>query len=322
MSKSKQEVNKSENLFNAVLNIDKNAINSDNKTIEVILCDETKVVRYSWDFGYYDLILEHTKESVNLERADILPLLVQHDTYSLPIGKWENVRVEDGKLKGTAVFDSKDEQAMEIFGKFERGFMKSFSIGIGSIEKIQTQELNENGRKEFKAIKWSLQECSVVTIPANENAKVGLNIENNHNENNKEENNKDLCYNKPNQKQEIKMTREELQAKHPDVYASILASGKASETDRVLAHITMAKSTGANEYALECIEKGEGLTQVAQAKYMSFGMNLNQVENRKDENLENLDTPPEDTKATEEKLRDEKVAEALSVDIKKIDGGA
>ena len=174
----KEQMLKDELRFNTQTALDgESAIDTENKRIKVILSDETPVVRYGWEEGIYDIVLSHNSESVDLSRAEIMPLLVQHDRDMLPIGKWENIRIEDGKLKGEAVFDSEDKFAMEIFGKFERGFMKSFSVGIGSWEKVLEKDKNENNRRQYRAIKWSLDECSVVTIPANKNAKVGMSKE-------------------------------------------------------------------------------------------------------------------------------------------------
>ena len=48
----------------------------------------------------------------------------------LPIGRWENLTVENGVLYGTPVFDEKDEFAMKIKSKLESGILSSCSIGI------------------------------------------------------------------------------------------------------------------------------------------------------------------------------------------------
>ena len=162
---------------NTIVNFKSNEIDSKNKIVKTILSDETPVLRFGWQEGMYDIVLSHEESAVDLSRAEIMPLLVQHNREMLPIGNWANIRIEDGKLKGDAVFDEEDKLAMEVFGKFERGFMKSFSIGIGTWSKVLEKDKNENGRPQYRATKWSLDECSVVTIPANANAKVGMNKE-------------------------------------------------------------------------------------------------------------------------------------------------
>lgn len=70
------------------------------------------------------------------------------------------------------------------------------------------------------------------------------------------------------------MTREEFQAKHPEIYAAILADGKKAgidqERDRVSAHVTAGKSCGNTEVALGFIESGEDFSsQKVQASYFA-----------------------------------------------------
>lgn len=170
----KQAIMQNEMTFNNAILVASTEIDSENKIVKAVLSDETPVMRFGWEEGIYDIVLSHDADAVDLSRSEIMPLLVQHNREMLPIGRWENLRIENKKLKGDAVFDSEDKLAMEIFGKFERGFMKSFSIGIGSWEKQKELDLNQNNRPQYKAVKWSLDECSVVTIPANHNAKASL----------------------------------------------------------------------------------------------------------------------------------------------------
>lgn len=74
------------------------------------------------------------------------------------------------------------------------------------------------------------------------------------------------------------MTEEELLAQFPAVHASLTAKGaaqgQASERKRVLAHLKLAKSTGANEVAQKAIESGAStLDEDVHADYMSASMN-------------------------------------------------
>jgi HK97 family phage prohead protease len=162
---------KSENMLGSMtFMID--GVDLENNRIPVILSDETEVVRYSWDDGKYYLTLKHGEDNVDLSRKDILSLFVNHSTHELPIGIFEDVRLEDNKLKAWAVFDSEDEDSMKIFRKLSRGFLKSFSVGIDVITKVLTKE--EDGVKYYDVTEWAISEASVVGIPAIPNAKVGL----------------------------------------------------------------------------------------------------------------------------------------------------
>ena len=56
----------------------------------------------------------------NLEEFKKNPvMLLNHDDYSLPIGRWENIRVEGGKILADAVFDEGDARAAEVKRKVE-----------------------------------------------------------------------------------------------------------------------------------------------------------------------------------------------------------
>jgi len=145
------------------------AINSEKMEVEVILSDETQVLRYSWRDGAYKLTLRHDSESVVLDRADILKVFYEHETsYGFPLGFYKNVRLEDGKIKATAVLDKDDEQAVKLFKKIENNNISSVSVGINILE---VEEIN---RTERIATKWEILEASFVNIPANPNAKIGL----------------------------------------------------------------------------------------------------------------------------------------------------
>jgi len=153
----------------------KDGVDLENKKVPVILSDETEVVRYNWQDGKYYLTLLHGDENVNLDRKDILSLFINHNTYELPIGKFEDVRLEDGKLKAMAVFDSDDDESMKIFKKLSKGFLQSFSVGIDIITKVLSKE--EDGVKYYDVTKWALNEASVVGIPAIPNAQTGMDKE-------------------------------------------------------------------------------------------------------------------------------------------------
>ena len=70
------------------------------------------------------------------------------------------------------------------------------------------------------------------------------------------------------------MTKEELKAQHPELYAAVQAEGATTERKRCCAHIKMAKSTGATEVAYKAIESGAStLDEDVHADYMSAAIN-------------------------------------------------
>lgn len=76
------------------------------------------------------------------------------------------------------------------------------------------------------------------------------------------------------------MNLAELKAQHPELYAEAVADGTNAERDRVSAHLTLGKQSGAMDIATKAIEDGDGLTMALQAKYMSAGMDKRDTENR------------------------------------------
>ncbi|MDR2765327.1 MAG: peptidase, partial [Tannerella sp.] len=63
-------------------------------------------------------------------------MLLDHNDWNLPIGRWEHIRVEDGKILADAVFDMKDARAKQVAGKVEDGFLRAASIGAWPPEEV------------------------------------------------------------------------------------------------------------------------------------------------------------------------------------------
>ena len=103
-------------------------------------------------------------EGINLSRFRKNPVMFyNHRKDSGVIGRWENLRIENGKLYGTPVFDDKHEPGKTIKEKVESGFLKGASMGI---DVLAMEDIN--GVKT--AVKCELVEVSVCDIPSNENA--------------------------------------------------------------------------------------------------------------------------------------------------------
>lgn len=110
---------------------------------------------------------------INLERFRKNPVLFYgHRTWSMPIGRWENIRVEDGKLLADAVFDESklDEQAEKVKAKVEQGILNCCSIGFRVVETSEAPEYLRPGQTRPTVTKAELIECSIVAVAANQNA--------------------------------------------------------------------------------------------------------------------------------------------------------
>lgn len=96
---------------------------------------------------------------IDTKRFETNPIMLYMHERANIIGRWENIRKENGQLFADAVFDIEDPTAKEIAGKVERGFLKSASIGI---TKANLKDSVVNG--------CELMEISIVDIGSNSNA--------------------------------------------------------------------------------------------------------------------------------------------------------
>lgn len=132
---------------------------------ELLVSDESynsyniRVLTSGGDFTRFNanpiMLLNHNRISSNQQGV-------------LPIGTWQ-LRVDGNKIFGTPSFDMEDEFAAKIAGKYERGVIRSASLGLKVIE-MQEDGPDEQGNMRYTITKWQLQEISLVDIPSNENA--------------------------------------------------------------------------------------------------------------------------------------------------------
>lgn len=141
--------------FERMATLELREANADARTVPAALSSEAPVKR-PWGKE----ILVHSAEAVDLTRAaDSLPLLWNHDV-GAPIGRIENIRLKDGRLRGTLRF-SRNAKADEVFQDVREGFLKDISIGY-QINKWE----EETDSDTIRVTGWEVLEASVVTVPA------------------------------------------------------------------------------------------------------------------------------------------------------------
>lgn len=93
------------------------------------------------------------------------PIALFNHCYDMPIGKWANVRVEDGNLIGDLELAEAgtSELVDTIRSLVEQRILSAVSVGFSATE----YEFGETGI-DFK--KQELMECSLVSVPANPQA--------------------------------------------------------------------------------------------------------------------------------------------------------
>lgn len=134
--------------------MDKNEKQDTNKPITFVLSDESVN-------SHGNVVLTEGIDTTAFERNPVM--LYMHNRNGNVIGRWENIRKEDKRLLGDAVFDDSTELAATVKKQVEKGFLRSVSIGI---EVITIEDLN--GVQTI--VKSRLIEVSIVDIPSNKNA--------------------------------------------------------------------------------------------------------------------------------------------------------
>ncbi|MGE0635996.1 MAG: hypothetical protein AB7G44_03405 [Bacteroidia bacterium] len=91
------------------------------------------------------------------------------DGYEGPVGKWDNIRIEGGKLMADPSFDMEDDKAKRLSGKVDRGYLKGASLGFNIIAVSSDPSLMLQGQTMPTVTEWEPFEASVVDIPGNAN---------------------------------------------------------------------------------------------------------------------------------------------------------
>lgn len=93
-------------------------------------------------------------------------MLWNHDRDRGPIGKWENLRVKNGKLIGTPVLYKGDDPFInKLQGMLDQGIINAASIGLTILDAVRDESL-----ELARVTKSKLREVSLVDFPANSNA--------------------------------------------------------------------------------------------------------------------------------------------------------
>lgn len=93
-----------------------------------------------------------------------------HNRGNLPIGKWTNIRKEEGKLVADAEFDVNDPLAVQVKQKVEAGILNATSIGFDVLEISEDKKHLVQGQTRGTVTRASIMEASIVDIPANPGA--------------------------------------------------------------------------------------------------------------------------------------------------------
>lgn len=155
-------------------------INEEERRVPVVISTEAPITVCEWNRRNYETdcypqILVHSDESVVINRA-IVKLLHNHNSYALPIGRLENIRVEEQKLKADAIFSKSNPDAEVPWAMVQEGTLDEISVGGIVIEKSEVRDADDK-ITQVNVTKWELLEASLVTIAADANAGVNRNLQ-------------------------------------------------------------------------------------------------------------------------------------------------
>lgn len=106
------------------------------------------------------LLFQHNRPSSYAQNTDIV----------MPIGKWYDIRVEDGKLLAKPEFDDDDELAKKVERKVVKGYLNGASVWIDPVETSEKPEDMLPGQTLPTFTRWGILEASIVDIPNCKNA--------------------------------------------------------------------------------------------------------------------------------------------------------
>lgn len=103
-------------------------------------------------------------------------LIFGHEWGNLPIGRLEDVQIENGQITALPIFDENDEFGLACKKKWENNFLFAASIYFDPVSTSSDPALILPGQSGETVTEWELLEVSMVTVPANSGAAVGMGL--------------------------------------------------------------------------------------------------------------------------------------------------
>ena len=144
--------------FSRTFELDASRADAETRTAPVVLSTETPV-----DRGDYQEILSHAPEAIDLSRAP-LPVLEAHDQGAVNIGIVEELRAEDGALRGTLRLGN-TARARELWQDVVDRIVTGVSVGY----RVLAHQMSDDG-SVMTATRWLPMELSLVPVPADPNS--------------------------------------------------------------------------------------------------------------------------------------------------------
>ena len=135
--------------------------------------DDTKTFSgYGAVFGnvdYYGDVIERGAFKKTLKSADAPMMFLNHDPFSLPIGKWTALEEDDYGLKVSGQFLD-TQMGRDTYTATKANAITGLSIGYRPIDVVMGKANTDEPYRTIKSL--DLLEISVVTFPANGKARI------------------------------------------------------------------------------------------------------------------------------------------------------
>ena len=150
------------------LSFEREYVDEEERSVTLSFSSEEPVERW---FG--NEVLEHSPESVNLDRLNSRAALLWNHNPDDQIGVVETASIENGRGVAKVRF-SKSERGQEMFADVLDGVRGNVSVGY------VIEEMEERGERDFVATRWTPHEISLVSIPADTSVGVARAAEGDH----------------------------------------------------------------------------------------------------------------------------------------------
>lgn len=110
-------------------------------------------------------------EGIQLEAAKKnCPAYFNHQTWGIPLGHWENIRLDNGKLLADVVIEGGNDAEKDYIRKIENGDIKGASVGLDILNWNSEPQFLKQGQTAPALWESELFEISLAPLPGNKNA--------------------------------------------------------------------------------------------------------------------------------------------------------
>lgn len=148
--------------------------NEETRTVDVLVATPAPVLRYDFELGYFNEVLDFNESSVRMERINAgAPIVDTHRTSSL-----ENVLgvVERAWLDGEAMYAtvrfSQREDVKGIMADVRDGILRNISVGYSIFKLAELRGAEGDEFPTYSVVDWEPFEVSLVPVPADTAAGV------------------------------------------------------------------------------------------------------------------------------------------------------